>query len=38
MVSSLGDPDMEPIEILADRADVRPGAYLTLRDLEACLV
>ena len=37
VVSSLGDPDSEPIEVLADRAEVRPGGYVTLADLEACV-
>ncbi len=27
VVSSLGDPESEPIEVLADRADVRPGMH-----------
>ena len=36
VVSSLGDPDSEPIEVLADRAEVRPGGYVMLADLEAC--
>ncbi len=37
VVSSLGDPDGEPAEVLANRSRARPGAYLTLADLEACL-
>lgn len=37
VVSSLGDPDGEPIEVLADRAGVDPGPCLTLVDLAACL-
>ncbi len=37
VVSSLGDPDSEPIEVLADRADVRPGAFIVLSDLHACV-
>jgi HAD superfamily hydrolase (TIGR01509 family) len=35
VVSSLGDPGAEPIEILADRAGASPGDYVTLADLEA---
>jgi len=37
VVSSLGDPGSEPIEIIANRSAARPAAYLTLSDLEACL-
>jgi HAD superfamily hydrolase (TIGR01509 family) len=37
VVSSLGDPGEQPIEVLADRAGVRPGRYLALSDLAACL-
>jgi HAD superfamily hydrolase (TIGR01509 family) len=37
VVSALGDPDDVPIEVLANRSPARPGAYLTLEDLEACL-
>ena len=37
VVSSLGDPGGEPVEVLANRSRARPGAYLTLADLEACL-
>lgn len=37
VVSSLGDPDGEPIEVLADGVGARPGAYVTLANLEACL-
>jgi HAD superfamily hydrolase (TIGR01509 family) len=37
VVSSLGDPDGEPIEVLADRVGAQPGAYVTLANLEACL-
>jgi HAD superfamily hydrolase (TIGR01509 family) len=37
VVSSLGDPGAEHIEVLADRAGIRPGRYLTLSDLAACL-
>lgn len=36
VVSSLGDPDTEPIETLADPRDIRPGRYVTLADIEAC--
>ena len=38
VVSSLGDPEGERAEVLANRSRARPGAYLTLADLEACLV
>jgi len=37
VVSELGDPDRPPIEVLANRGPARPGAYLTLDDLSACL-
>jgi HAD superfamily hydrolase (TIGR01509 family) len=37
VVSELGDPDSEPVEILADRADVNPQGMVTLDDLRACL-
>ncbi len=37
VVSSLGDPESEPIEVLADRADVRPGTFIVLSDLHACV-
>jgi len=37
VVSSLGDPDGEATRILANRGSARPGAWLTLADLEACL-
>ena len=37
VVSSLGDPGAEPIEVLADRAGVAVQAYVTLSDLQACL-
>ena len=37
VVSSLGGPDSEPIEVLADRADVRPGTFIMLSDLHACV-
>jgi HAD superfamily hydrolase (TIGR01509 family) len=37
VVDSLGDPDMPPVSVLADRAGVRPGPYLTLDDLAACI-
>jgi hypothetical protein len=38
VVSSLGDPGGERTTVLANRGRARPGAYLTLADLEACLV
>jgi HAD superfamily hydrolase (TIGR01509 family) len=37
VVSSLGEPDGEPIEILADRAEVGARRFVALSDLEACL-
>lgn len=37
VVSDLGDPDGPPVEVLANRGAARPGAYLTLTDLRACL-
>jgi HAD superfamily hydrolase (TIGR01509 family) len=36
VVSSLGDAD-EPARVLANRSAARPGAQVTLADLEACL-
>jgi HAD superfamily hydrolase (TIGR01509 family) len=37
VVSNLGDPGRPPIEVLANRGGARPGDYLTLDDLRACL-
>lgn len=37
VVSSLGDPDGEPATVIANHSSARPGAYLRLADLEACL-
>jgi HAD superfamily hydrolase (TIGR01509 family) len=37
VVDSLGDPGAPAIEVLADRAGVRPEAYVTLDDLAACI-
>ena len=37
VVSSLGDPDGEQTTVMANRSTARPGAYVTLADLEACL-
>ena len=37
VVSSLGDPDGERTRVIANRSAARPGAFLTLADLEACL-
>ena len=37
VVSELGDPGRPPIEVLANRGPARPGAFLTLDDLQACL-
>ncbi|MEI7645086.1 MAG: HAD-IA family hydrolase [Chloroflexales bacterium] len=36
VVSSLGDPG-DPLEVHANRSRATPGAFLTLRDLAACL-
>jgi HAD superfamily hydrolase (TIGR01509 family) len=37
VVSSLGDPGGEVTRVLANRSAARPGAWITLADLEACL-
>ncbi|MFI5261407.1 MAG: HAD-IA family hydrolase [Candidatus Limnocylindrales bacterium] len=37
VVSSLGDPDGERTTVLANHSAARPGAYVSLADLEACL-
>jgi len=37
VVSSLGDPDGETTTIMANRSAARPGAFVALADLEACL-
>jgi len=37
VVSSLGDPDGERTRVLANRSAARPGAWVSLADLEACL-
>ncbi len=37
VVSSLGDLDGEQTIVIANRSAARPGAYVTLADLEACL-
>ncbi|HJX67119.1 MAG TPA: HAD-IA family hydrolase [Candidatus Limnocylindrales bacterium] len=37
VVSSLGDPDGERTTVMANRSASRPGAYVTVADLEACL-
>jgi HAD superfamily hydrolase (TIGR01509 family) len=37
VVSSLGDPEGERSRILANRSAARPGDWVTLADLEACL-
>jgi HAD superfamily hydrolase (TIGR01509 family) len=37
VVSELGDPGRPPIDVLANRSRARPGSYLTLDDLRACL-
>ena len=37
VVSSLGDPGGETTKVLANRSPARPGSWVTLADLEACL-
>ena len=37
VVSSLGDPDGERTRVIANRSAARPGDYITLSDLEACM-
>ena len=37
VVSELGDPDRDPIDVLASRGSAAPGAYLTLDDLADCI-
>jgi hypothetical protein len=37
VVSELGDPGGPPIRVLANRGAARPGDYVTLDDLLACL-
>lgn len=37
VVSDLGDPGRPPITVLANRSAARPGDYLSLDDLRACL-
>jgi HAD superfamily hydrolase (TIGR01509 family) len=37
VVSSLGDPGGEPVEILADPHELRPGPYVRLADLRAAI-
>jgi HAD superfamily hydrolase (TIGR01509 family) len=37
VVSSLGDPGGEASVVLANRSAARPGTWITLADLEACL-
>ena len=37
VVDSLGDPGAPPIEVLADPAGAKPGAYVALADLRACM-
>jgi HAD superfamily hydrolase (TIGR01509 family) len=37
VVSSLGDPGGERTTVIANRSTARPGEYVTLADLEACL-
>lgn len=36
VASSLGDPD-EPAQVISNRSPVKPGQYITLDDLQACL-
>ncbi len=37
VVTSLGDPGGERSRVIANRSKARPGEYITLADLEACL-
>ncbi len=37
VVSELGDPGRPPIDVLANRSRARPGTFLMLDDLRACL-
>lgn len=37
VVSSLGDPDGERTTVIANRSAARPGPFVTLADIEACL-
>jgi hypothetical protein len=37
VVSSLGDPGGERTVVIANRSPARPGDFVALRDLEACL-
>jgi hypothetical protein len=37
VVSSLGDPGGERTRVIANRSAARPGEYVTLADLAACL-
>jgi HAD superfamily hydrolase (TIGR01509 family) len=37
VLSSLGDPDGEQATVIANRSSARPGDWITLADLEACL-
>jgi HAD superfamily hydrolase (TIGR01509 family) len=38
VLSSLGDPGELPISVLANRSRARPGAFVSLQDLQACLL
>jgi HAD superfamily hydrolase (TIGR01509 family) len=37
VVSSLGDPDGDRTTVIANRSAARPGAWISLDDLEACI-
>ena len=37
VVSTLGDPDGETADVIANRSAARPAGFVTLADLEACL-
>lgn len=37
VVSSLGDPDGEKTTVIANRSAARPGPFVTLADMAACL-
>ena len=38
VVTSLGDPGGESTRVIANQSPARPGDWITLRDLEACLL
>ena len=38
VLTSLGDPGGEATRVIANRCPATPGDWITLRDLEACLL